>query len=57
MGDTNGQEVDPDDNNPFVFKNERPASVLGQEREIYEALCRGDTPNETNVICLDIEWF
>ena len=33
----------------FAFKNERPPSVLGIEREVYEALCRGETPDERNV--------
>lgn len=29
---------------PFEFKNPRPAHVLGKERDVYEALCRGDFP-------------
>ena len=49
LGDTNGQESDPDADNPFAFKNERPPSVLGLEREVYEALCRGETSDESNV--------
>ena len=36
-GEQNGNEDDP-----FVFKNERLPSVLGEERDMYEALCRGD---------------
>lgn len=27
---------------PNVFKNPRPEHVLGSERDVYEALCRGD---------------
>lgn len=30
------------EDNPFVFKNYRPENVLGEERDVYEALCRGD---------------
>ncbi len=48
MGDTN-TEVNSDSFNPFAFRNERPPSVLGPEREIYEELCRGDLTAETNV--------
>ena len=29
-------------NNPFEFKNPRLPSVLGYERDTYEALCRGE---------------
>ena len=32
--------------NPFSFKNERPPSVLGLERDSYEALCRGGDENK-----------
>ena len=30
---------------PFAFKNPRPPHVLGEERDAYEALCRGDFPS------------
>ncbi|RNA10195.1 prolyl 4-hydroxylase subunit alpha-2 [Brachionus plicatilis] len=28
--------------NPYIFKNPRPEHALGLERDVYEALCRGD---------------
>lgn len=33
---------------PHLFKNPRPPHVLGHERDVYEALCRGDYPDVTN---------
>jgi hypothetical protein len=58
LGDTN-TEVNSDSFNPFAFRNERPPSVLGPEREIYEELCRGDLTDETNVFFFNfyLLWF
>lgn len=43
MSGDNGDESLGVVNNPFEFKNPRPAHVLGYEREVYESLCRGDS--------------
>lgn len=41
---TNENAVQVKSADPFVLKNPRPPHVLGYERDVYEALCRGDYP-------------